>query len=51
MVTWDMCSYFPLLPKGCETTGGESQLDRWAKTMLRRACKYVVQAAAEQRAS
>lgn len=51
MVTQDVCNYFPLLPKGCETTGGGSQLDRWGKTMLRRACEYVVQAAAEQHVS
>lgn len=27
---------------------GGSQLDRWGKTMLRRACKYVIQTVAEQ---
>lgn len=47
MVTWDMYNYFPLLPKGCETTGGGGQLDRWGKTMLRRAHEYMVQTEAE----
>lgn len=34
MVPLDMCNYFPLLPKGGETTGGGSQPDKRGKTML-----------------
>jgi len=51
LVTQDTCNYFPLQPKGCETMGGESQQDKGGKTMLRRACEYVVQAAAGQHVS